>query len=114
MEKMNCVKRSISLLVAMCMFGGCSLNVIAAQKYENAQDTYAKEMVGVYLSGTDYETLEGVSLSEAVNLYDLENMEVSISHFTTNLSSVFYMLQIMRVNFIPHGEMDRLKACKDW
>lgn len=47
MEKMNCVKRSISLLVAMCMFGGCSLNVIAAQKYENAQDTYAKEMVGV-------------------------------------------------------------------
>lgn len=43
MEKMNCVKRSISLLVAMCMFGGCSLNVIAAQKYENAQDTYAKE-----------------------------------------------------------------------
>ena len=57
----------------MCMFGGCSLNVIAAQKYENAQDTYAKEMVGVYLSGTDYETLEGVSLSEAVNLYDLES-----------------------------------------
>ena len=73
MEKMNCVKRSISLLVAMCMFGGCSLNVIAAQKYENAQDTYAKEMVGVYLSRTDYETLEGVSLSEAVNLYDLES-----------------------------------------
>ena len=73
MEKMNCVKRSISLLVAMCMFGGCSLNVIAAQKYENAQDTYAKEMVGVYFSGTEYETLEGVSLSEAVNLYDLES-----------------------------------------
>lgn len=27
MEKMNCVKRSISLLVAMCMFGGCYVYV---------------------------------------------------------------------------------------
>ena len=66
-------KRSISVITALCMFGLWSANAAAAQNYENVEESYVKEAAGAYLHGTDYETLDGVSLSQAIDLYDLED-----------------------------------------
>lgn len=66
-------KRSISVITALCMFGLWSANAVAAQNYENVEESYVKEAAGAYLHGTDYETLDGVSLSQAIDLYDLED-----------------------------------------
>lgn len=70
-------KKILASLIAVSITAASMLSCAgSAFAAGNAQMEYVKSILGKYLSDTEYASLEGVSLSDAFDLYDLETMTI--------------------------------------
>ena len=105
------LKRLLSGMIALSMVSvGVLQSAGTVMALESAEVTYVKNILGKYLSDTEYASLDNVTISEAFDLYDLETMQVCNKDvFVTYYNNT--MIGIMCVSLVNEDYYSTYQEC---